>query len=213
MRIELWVLVFGWALFGLLHSVTASNWFKQWAQSCLGHAFRYYRLFYALWATITLGALLFYQWQLSFKKIQFPLQLRYTAGLLMGIPGLALLGILLKKYFFHLTGLDIFWNTQTPNKLLTSGVHKWVRHPLYLGTLLVIWAWFFAVPTDTNLIACCMISLYTFIGMFLEEKKLLQEFGDAYHQYQQSVPMLIPFFPFTHFIQRIAKIIFLRRYK
>ena len=44
------------------------------------------------------------------------------------------------------------------------------------------------VGLATNIV----LSLYLVIGAFLEERKLLREFGDAYRQYQNRVSMLLP---------------------
>jgi protein-S-isoprenylcysteine O-methyltransferase Ste14 len=38
-----------------------------------------------------------------------------------------------------------------------------------------------------------VLTIYIILGTFLEEKKLVLEFGDTYVKYQQEVPMLIPF--------------------
>jgi len=40
--------------------------------------------------------------------------------------------------------------------------------------------------------AYAMATLYFFVGTFLEENKSVEAFGDAYRQYQQQVPRLIP---------------------
>ena len=87
----------------------------------------------------------------------------------------------------------MFWKKKKEAHLDTTGIHQFVRHPLYLGTLLFVWAWFLFSPLVTNLITCIMISLYIWIGMYFEEKKLVQEFGAEYISYQQRVPMIIPF--------------------
>jgi protein-S-isoprenylcysteine O-methyltransferase Ste14 len=36
------------------------------------------------------------------------------------------------------------------------------------------------------------LSLYLYIGALFEERKLLREFGEAYHNYQQNTPMFLP---------------------
>ena len=75
--------------------------------------------------------------------------------------------------------------------MITSGLYRWVRHPMYTGGLLLIWL----MPMMTiNLLTIFMIlTLYLIVGAKLEEKRLLYEFGDKYRKYQASVPMLLPF--------------------
>jgi protein-S-isoprenylcysteine O-methyltransferase Ste14 len=38
-----------------------------------------------------------------------------------------------------------------------------------------------------------VISAYFIIGAILEERKLLQEFGEKYREYQENVSMFIPY--------------------
>lgn len=98
------------------------------------------------------------------------------------------------QYFFYLSGIDVFFpRLSITAKLETKGLHRYVRHPLYFGTLLMLWSVFFLFPSWPNFITCTMITLYTWIGTVLEEQKLQKEFGELYVRYQQQVPMLIPF--------------------
>jgi protein-S-isoprenylcysteine O-methyltransferase Ste14 len=75
-----------------------------------------------------------------------------------------------------------------------GGLHAYMRHPLYSGTLLFIWALFLIFPFMGNLIACVIITVYTLIGIRMEEKKLVIEFGEEYKSYAHQTPMLIPTF-------------------
>jgi protein-S-isoprenylcysteine O-methyltransferase Ste14 len=52
---------------------------------------------------------------------------------------------------------------------------------------------FLLFPAVSSLIAVFIIIAYTIIGMHLEERKLIDQFGDQYKQYQKKVPMIIPF--------------------
>lgn len=77
-----------------------------------------------------------------------------------------------------------------PGTFVIRGPYKWVRHPLYLGVLLMFWA-------NPNLTADRLLfsSLWTgwiLIATLLEERDLIRDFGDVYLQYQKTVPMLIP---------------------
>jgi protein-S-isoprenylcysteine O-methyltransferase Ste14 len=75
-------------------------------------------------------------------------------------------------------------------QLDTSGVLGIIRHPWYLATMLLIWA----RQMDTSVIFVnVIITFYLMVGTFLEEKKLIREFGEKYLTYQESVSMLIPF--------------------
>jgi protein-S-isoprenylcysteine O-methyltransferase Ste14 len=71
-------------------------------------------------------------------------------------------------------------------------MHAYVRHPLYSGTLLFVWSIFVGYPYMNNLISCAAMTIYTLIGIYFEEKKLVKEYGPAYNAYRAKVPALIP---------------------
>ena len=74
---------------------------------------------------------------------------------------------------------------------MTGGLYRWVRHPLYTCSLLLLWL----VPTMTwNLLALAIgLTVYILMGIVFEERKLLREFGPAYAEYRRRTPGLIPF--------------------
>jgi protein-S-isoprenylcysteine O-methyltransferase Ste14 len=75
--------------------------------------------------------------------------------------------------------------------LTVRGPYRWVRHPLYLLVLIMIWS----CPDLTldRLLFNILWTVWIYIGALLEERDLVADFGDAYRHYQQKVPMLIPF--------------------
>jgi protein-S-isoprenylcysteine O-methyltransferase Ste14 len=75
------------------------------------------------------------------------------------------------------------------NDFVVSGIHRIIRHPWYLGGILIVWASDLSVST---ILINMVISIYFIIGSILEERKLVREFGEKYREYQQRVSMLIP---------------------
>ena len=57
---------------------------------------------------------------------------------------------------------------------------------------MVIWGLWLLLPTVSYLACGLIITVYTLIGIVLEEKKLVIEFGETYTTYQKQVPKLIP---------------------
>jgi protein-S-isoprenylcysteine O-methyltransferase Ste14 len=47
-----------------------------------------------------------------------------------------------------------------------------------------------------SLTSAVAVTIYLFIGIYFEEKKLIEVFGEKYEKYQQDVPMLIPLIKF-----------------
>jgi len=71
----------------------------------------------------------------------------------------------------------------------TRGVLRWVRHPWYSGSFLVLWG---HDLDAAGLTASLVLTAYLCVGTWLEERKLVAQFGDTYRQYQRQVPMFIP---------------------
>ena len=89
-------------------------------------------------------------------------------------------------------------------KLVTTGLYGYVRHPHYLGILLVLYgvslliisiivifslqSIYFLPPTLLLLVA----TLAFYVEALREEKKLIRRFGREYEEYRRRVPMFIP---------------------
>jgi protein-S-isoprenylcysteine O-methyltransferase Ste14 len=71
----------------------------------------------------------------------------------------------------------------------SSGVLGVVRHPWYLAVFILLWA---SDLSLAEIIINLVLSVYLVIGTFLEERKLVLEFGDKYKVYQRQVSMFIP---------------------
>ncbi len=64
-----------------------------------------------------------------------------------------------------------------------------IRHPWYLGGILIVWARDLSLSTILN---NTVITSYFIIGTVLEERKLVREFGEPYREYQRNVSMFFP---------------------
>ena len=80
--------------------------------------------------------------------------------------------------------------TIAPMVLAIRGPYRWVRHPLYFLSLIIIWSG--PVYTVDRLLHNLMWSIWIIIGAHYEERDLVACFGDAYQSYRKSVPMLLP---------------------
>jgi protein-S-isoprenylcysteine O-methyltransferase Ste14 len=70
------------------------------------------------------------------------------------------------------------------------GPYRWVRHPLYLFMLLMIWS--SPDMSGDRLLFNALWTAWIVVGTWLEERDLVAEFGEVYREYQRSVPMLLP---------------------
>ena len=92
------------------------------------------------------------------------------------------------------TGLSYLDETDPdPGELITTGLNRYVRHPLYFAGILLMMGYLLIFFTDVNLLLVAIIFIYLIIGAQYEEKKLEATFGEDYRKYQEKVKMLIPF--------------------
>jgi protein-S-isoprenylcysteine O-methyltransferase Ste14 len=77
-----------------------------------------------------------------------------------------------------------------PIPFVFRGPYRWVRHPLYFFSLLLIWS----CPDLSldRLLYNILWSTWIIVGSVLEERDLVADFGEPYRDYQRKVPMLIP---------------------
>lgn len=77
-----------------------------------------------------------------------------------------------------------------PVRFTVNGPYRWVRHPLYFFTAVMIWS--NPHVTADRLLFCSLWTIWIVCGTIFEERDLVAEFGKAYRSYQERVPMLIP---------------------
>lgn len=186
------ILAVCWMAYGAIHSLLADTRIKKWLSGHMGSQRRYYRLFYNIFALLTLAILLHYQLSIPAVAMWAQHPVIWISGILVCISGLTLMTISIKKYFFNLSGLYQEDMDDSPPALCIDGIHRYVRHPLYLGTFAFIWGLWIMYPFWTFAVMNACITLYTLVGIRLEEKKLLAIYGASYRQYQMSVPMIVP---------------------
>jgi protein-S-isoprenylcysteine O-methyltransferase Ste14 len=91
-------------------------------------------------------------------------------------------------------GWNVLYQAQRQQKLATSGVYGHIRHPQYVGFVLVMFGFLLQWPT---LLTLLMFPVLVFMYVRLaraEEREALAEFGSAYECYMRDVPAFIPRF-------------------
>lgn len=186
------LLVVFWIFFSFFHSVFAISKWKLHMKKIMQNNFKYYRLLYSCFAAVTLIFIICYNFSIKSKQLW---QVS-TIEIILSVVGIVISSyamiIFTKKFFFELSGADILIEEKSSGTLLQTGFYKYVRHPLYTATLLLIWSLFLLQPQLSNLLTCICITVYTITGITFEEKKLIANFGVAYIDYQKSTPMLLP---------------------
>lgn len=175
-------------IFCCLHSLLATPRIKAGilAQAAVVHP--WYRLIYNL-ASLMLFGWVMLAWQSTSVLFVAP---GIWSLLLYGLQAATLAAgfICLKQ-----TGLGAFLGTEqscsnTNLPFITSGCYGIVRHPLYL--LGILFMLFNPVVTTRWLTLTLISILYLLFGALIEERRMLQQWGERYRQYQHEVPFLLP---------------------
>jgi protein-S-isoprenylcysteine O-methyltransferase Ste14 len=157
----------------------------------MGKNFKFYRIYYSLLATLIITSLLYLNFSMRSILLWRPMAVEKIFSGIMLVAGLAVMFVCIRKYFFDLSGISVFFHRHAPpEKLQVNGLNKYVRHPLYSGTLFFAWSFFLWEPLLSNFLSCLCILIYTLMGIRYEERKLLKTFGDDYKNYAAKVPML-----------------------
>ena len=80
------------------------------------------------------------------------------------------------------------------HSLITTGIYKYVRHPMYFAGLLAFLSQIFLMPNIMgNISMLCALLTLVFLRVPFEEKMMLKEFGDNYKKYMSETCRVIPF--------------------
>jgi methanethiol S-methyltransferase len=176
------------ALFGLQHSLMARPWFKEQVMAPLPAVFQ--RCTYVHMANLVLFALiLLWQpipidlWNVQTRLLQNLIWLSFAAGWVILFLGAWSFGMR------DLLGLEQMraWvaNEAPPQPRLKTGwLYRWLRHPMYVGVLLGVWA----TPRMTVGHALLALGLtgYVLIALRYEERDLRSQFGARYSRWREA---------------------------
>ncbi len=98
--------------------------------------------------------------------------------------------------FFGLGTVVYAWGilseTQKKNELATTGPYAFVRHPQYVGFILIIFGLFVQWPTLITLILFPILATVYVQLSYKEDKDLFKKFGKEYEKYAKDTPMFVP---------------------
>jgi len=180
-------------LFALQHSVMARPAFKRWWTRFVPESAE--RSTYVLFSSLALIALFwFWQpmgglvWNITAPAGVVAMFSIYAAGWALLLYATFLIN------HFDLFGLRQVWlqligKPCVPLKFKTPWLYRQVRHPIYVGWLMIIWP----TPTMTvaHLVFAALSTGYILVGLRLEERDLLAAHPE-YAEYMKRVPRLLP---------------------
>jgi protein-S-isoprenylcysteine O-methyltransferase Ste14 len=78
-------------------------------------------------------------------------------------------------------------------QLVTSGIYKYIRHPLYSSLLLLTWGIFFKLPSFAGGILALTATLFLIATAKADEDECIKFFGTEYQNYMKHTKRFIPF--------------------
>jgi protein-S-isoprenylcysteine O-methyltransferase Ste14 len=138
-------------------------------------------LFFIVWAVDSLSFFMLGYSTVILEVLAFPALLAGT-----------ILFFCLSLYLISKSHKAVLEQVSDPPQLVDSGVYAWVRHPLYLGTLLFCLSFLF--------ISVSLVSIGVWVAFFVfydrmatyEEKSLIEIVGKQYTDYQKRVSKWLP---------------------
>jgi len=182
------------SIFAVQHSVMARRQFKEWWTQFVPKSVE--RSTYVLFSSLAL-ALLLWQWR-PIPTVVWQID---DPQIAMAVTGISLLGFLIAlTSTFLINHFELFGLHQVANNLTgrsmpaprfrTPLYYQFVRHPLYLGFVIAFWVT--PMMTVGHLLFAAVTTAYIFVGILLEERDLIDLFGDDYRRYRERVSMLVP---------------------
>lgn len=182
------------SVFAIQHSVMARKQFKKWWTRFVPASVE--RSTYVLFSSLAL-VLLYWQWR-PMPTVVWQID---NPQIGLAVTALSFVGwLIVLTSTFLINHFELFGLHQVSNNLAgrpmpaprfrTPVFYNFVRHPIYLGFIVAFWA----APTMTvgHLLFAAVTTAYIIVGTLLEERDLVDVFGDEYRSYRKRVSMLFP---------------------
>lgn len=181
-------------LFALQHSGMARQAFKKWWTRFVPWPIE--RSTYVLFSSIAL-ILLFVLWR-PIPEVVWNVEHEAARAVLWTLFGLGWSIVFIATFMIghgDLFGVRQVWRQlrgqKSPeDRFRVPGLYRVVRHPIMMGFLIAFWA----TPTMTvgHLLFAGATTGYILVAVQLEERDLVERFGDLYREYRRQVPAFFP---------------------
>ncbi|MEZ4984175.1 MAG: isoprenylcysteine carboxylmethyltransferase family protein [Saprospiraceae bacterium] len=171
------------ALHSLMAATAVKGWLGRWLTS------QQHRLLFNTSALLMLVPVVYAYYQCQQPPLWQSSLLQRIVGALLFVSGAALLWRAFRPYD---TAAFLGLKKEHYNELVIQGMGRYMRHPLYSASFLLLWGLPLWLPTLAHGLIAVIGSIYLLIGTYWEEQKLLREFGAAYQQYKREVPRFWP---------------------
>lgn len=191
---SLFLLSLAWLAYFVMHSVLASLWLKQAVAKHYSKVMPFYRLLFNGVAFLALLPVLAYMRSLSGDILWL-----WQGGwqwLAYALTFISVVGFVHSLKFYDMQ--EFVGIRQVKEKSIAiedqenlhlSPYHRFVRHPWYFFSIVIIWV----QNMDTAwLISSILLTLYFWLGSRLEDRKLVAYYGDRYKLYKEKVGGIFP---------------------
>jgi protein-S-isoprenylcysteine O-methyltransferase Ste14 len=189
--LEYIIILLGVTLFGIQHSgisaLRVKNWIvDRWGKKGYARIFNVTSMATLLIAFLTMN---FWDWlyPLTFIATYNPIQIIIAIALLACG---SILAIRASGVISVSTVADM--RTDRKPELITDGVYSRIRHPLYLATIMLLLALPLLYPFMEVATFAFGLIMYTLIGSYFEERKLVLHYGEAYLAYRKTAGFILP---------------------
>ena len=190
-----WVVILIVVVSWVLYRFVAPKGWREWAGAGLVQAF-----IIALYAEMYGFPLTIYL-LVGFFGIDLPLYIQ-SGHLWASLLGYGLVGAMIEMLLggvFVVAGLMMLiggwrevWRARREGRVASGGLYALVRHPQYAGIVLAVFGQIVHWPTIITVVLFPIIVLVYVRLAYVEERKMLEQFGEPYRDYLQRVPMFFP---------------------
>jgi protein-S-isoprenylcysteine O-methyltransferase Ste14 len=133
----------------------------------------------ALYGLLIISSILFYNWTSSETLL-------YAGWIVLAFGACILLLASQSRRKGHTTKED----DTGKETLVESGMCSLIRHPEFLGNILIIFGFIFIAQHWSIIVIATTLIILLYAAMVEEEKRNIEKFGDAYKNYMQKVPRI-----------------------
>ena len=192
------IIIILWIAYCALHSYLISIRFSELMNRIFKKYYAFYRLFYVIISFILLVLLIQFSDEAHSRVI---ITYGFPFSVIRQVIMWSALLMFFWSFFFDYDSMSFFGIRQILSfgkekkavekiVLKRKGFLGIIRHPMYLALIIYLLC---TTYTVMNVIVNTILIIYVLIGTWLEERKLVLEFGEEYIKYKKEVPMLFPF--------------------